>query len=80
MATRIANANHWPFALLVSLLGLTDRTEEAQRAIEGLLQRHPGYTIATARSNFFFCGDRDLVDRFLEGLRRAGLPERKRAR
>jgi TolB-like protein/Tfp pilus assembly protein PilF len=75
MATRIANANHGPFALLVSLLGLTDRTEEAQRAIEGLLQRHPGYTIATARSNFFFCGDRDLVERFLEGLRRAGLPE-----
>jgi TolB-like protein/class 3 adenylate cyclase/Tfp pilus assembly protein PilF len=75
LATRIPNANHWPFALLVSLLGLTDRTEESQRAIDGLLQRYPGYTIATARSDFFFCGDRDLVDRFLEGLRRAGLPE-----
>ena len=75
MATRIPNANHWPFALLVSLLGLTDRAEELRRAVDGLLQRYPGYTIATARSDFFFCGDRDLVERFLEGLRRAGLPE-----
>jgi len=75
LATRIPNANHGPFALLVSLLGLTNRTEESQRAIDGLLQRHPGYTVATARSNFFFCGDRNLVERFLEGLRHAGLPE-----
>jgi hypothetical protein len=40
-----------------------------------LLQRYPGYNVATARSDFFFCGDSDLVERFLEGLRRAGLPE-----
>ena len=29
-ATRIPNANHWPFAILVSLLGLMDRAEEAR--------------------------------------------------
>jgi TolB-like protein/Tfp pilus assembly protein PilF len=75
LAARIPNANHGPFALLVSLLGLTDRVEESQRAIDGLFQRYPGYTIATARSDSFYCGDRNLIDRFLEGLRRAGLPE-----
>jgi tetratricopeptide (TPR) repeat protein len=75
LAARIPNANHGPFALLVSLLGLTDRVEESQRAIDGLLQRYPGYTIATARSDSFYCGDHNLIDRFLEGLRRAGLPE-----
>ena len=61
--------------MLVSLLGLTDRAEEAPRAIDGLLERYPGYTVATARSDFFFCGDHDLVERYLEGLRRAGVPE-----
>ena len=74
-ATRIPNANHWPFAILVSLLGLMDRAEETPRAVDSLLERYPGYTVATARSDFFFCGDYDLVERYLEGLRRAGVPE-----
>ena len=74
-ATRIPNANHWPFAILVALLGLMARAEEARRAVDGLLERYPGYTVATARSDFFFCGDRDLVERYLDGLRRAGVPE-----
>jgi TolB-like protein/Tfp pilus assembly protein PilF len=74
-ATRIPNANHWPFAILVSLLALMDRAEEARRAVDGLLERYPRYTVATARSDFFFCGDHELVERYLEGLRRAGVPE-----
>ena len=74
-ATRIPNANHWPFAILVSLLGLMDRAEETPRAVDSLLERYPGYAVATARSDFFFCGDHNLVERYLEGLRRAGVPE-----
>ena len=74
-AARIPNANHGPFAILVSLLGQTDRTEETCRAVDGLFERYPGYTVATARSDFFFCGDNELVERYLEGLRRAGVPE-----
>jgi class 3 adenylate cyclase/TolB-like protein/Tfp pilus assembly protein PilF len=75
MATRIPNANHWPFALLVSFLAIKQRSQDMRRAVGALLQRHPNYSVATARSDFFFCGDNDLVERFLEGLRRAGLPE-----
>ena len=75
IAARIPNANHWPFALLVSLLAIKQRSAETVRAADVLLQRYPGYSLATARSDFFFCGDSDLVERFLQGLRRAGLPE-----
>lgn len=51
-----------------------DRAEEARREVDMLLERYPGYTVATARSNLFFYGDHDLVERYLEGLRRAGVP------
>ena len=38
-ATRIPNANRWPFLVLASLLGLMDRVEEARRALSTLLER-----------------------------------------
>ena len=75
VATRIPNANHWPFALLASLLAIRGRSHDAQRAVDVLLERYPGYSVATARSDFFFCGDQALVQRYIKGLRRAGLPE-----
>ena len=76
-ATRIPNANRWPFLVLASLLGQTDRCDEARRAIDALLERSPaGFSLADAQSEFFFCGDEALARRYIEGLRRAGLPEK----
>jgi hypothetical protein len=40
-----------------------------------LLARHPDYSIATAREDFFFCPDPAQIARFVEGLRRAGVPD-----
>jgi TolB-like protein len=75
-ATRIPNANRWPFLVLVSLLGRTDRAEEARRAVADLLERSPsGFSLANARSEFFFCGDEALRRLYIDGLRRAGLRE-----
>jgi len=74
-ATRFPNANHWPFLVLASLLGLMDRAEDAGRAIDALLERKPDFTMASAHSEFFFCGDTGLTERYLDGLRRAGVPE-----
>lgn len=74
-AMRVPTTNHWPFATLAALLGLMGRTEEARRAVDGLLGKYPAYTIATAQSDFFFCDDQVLVGRYLDGLRRAGIPE-----
>jgi hypothetical protein len=68
--------NRWPFLVLASLLGLTGRTEDARRALNTLLERsHPEFSMADAQSEIFFCGDQALAERYLDGLRRAGLPE-----
>jgi len=38
-----------------------------------LLQRKPNYSTATARQELFFCNDVGFIDRFVEGLRIAGI-------
>ena len=40
-----------------------------------LLKRKPNYSTETARQQFFFCNDADFVDRFVEGLRVAGVSD-----
>lgn len=73
-ATRVPNAKAWPYLMLISALGLMDRIEEARRVVAALLEKEPDYTLEVARSDFFFCADQAVVDRCLDGLRRAGLP------
>jgi TolB-like protein/predicted Zn-dependent protease len=72
---RVPNAKHWPFAVQAAALGLLGRESDARRAVAELLTRQPGYSAATARSDFFFCRDQERVEHFIDGLRRAGLPE-----
>jgi hypothetical protein len=72
---RAPNAKHWPVAVKAAALGLLGREAEARRAVADLLARHPDYTTAVARSDFFFCRDTARIERFVEGLRRAGVPE-----
>jgi tetratricopeptide (TPR) repeat protein len=74
-AMRVPTTNRWPFATLASVLGLMGRADEAHRAAEALLAKYPMYNLATAQSDFFFCSDDVLVDRYLDGLRSAGIPE-----
>ncbi|WP_439577301.1 winged helix-turn-helix domain-containing tetratricopeptide repeat protein [Elioraea sp.] len=73
--TRLPNAKHWPFVVLGSALGLMGRASETPPVLAELMRRQPGYTLTTTRSDFFFCGDAALIERCLEGLRRAGVPE-----
>jgi TolB-like protein len=73
--TRLPNAKHWPFVVLAAALGLMGRASEAPPIVAELMRRAPGYTLATTRSDFFFCGDVALIERCVEGLRRAGVPE-----
>ncbi|HEV7268377.1 MAG TPA: tetratricopeptide repeat protein [Falsiroseomonas sp.] len=74
-AARVPNAKHWPFAVQAAALGLLGREAEARRAVAELRRRYPEYTIAAARADFFFCRDAARIERFVEGLRRAGVPE-----
>lgn len=73
--SRLPNAKHWPFVVLAAALGLMGQVSETLPVVAELMRRQPGYTLATVRSDFFFCGDTALIDRCVEGLRRAGVPE-----
>jgi TolB-like protein/DNA-binding winged helix-turn-helix (wHTH) protein len=79
-AIRIPNTTHWPAATLIALLGLLDRSAEAAPAVKEMLEKYPDYSVTVARDDFFFCDDAALVERFLDGLRRAGIPELTAAR
>lgn len=74
-ATRVPNAKLWPHMMLVAALGLMGRDEEARRALAALLEKAPGFTVEAARADFFFCADQGLIERCLDGLRRAGLTD-----
>ena len=74
-AARIPNANHRPLLMLAAILGVRGRIDDAGRAVKAALERTPGFTLTDARSEIFFCGDAALAERYLTGLRRAGLRE-----
>jgi len=74
-AVRLPNASYRAFATLVAALGLLGRPEEARPWREELLRRMPGYSCAYALGEFFFGANDALVERFVAGLREAGVPE-----
>lgn len=75
-ATRQPNVTYQAFATLASSLGLLGEATQAKAVAAELLQRKPNYSAATARQEFFFCNDVGFIDRFVEGLRTAGIPAR----
>jgi hypothetical protein len=74
-AIRQPNATYWPYATLLATHGLLSDTVNARPILEQLLQHQPDYTCSFARQDFFYCTDEDFVNRYVEGLRRAGVPE-----
>src|SRR6476620_3115925 len=72
-ATRQPNVTYQAFASLSASLGLLGERTQAKVAAVELLQRKPNYSIETARQEFFFCNDAGFIDRFIEGLRVAGV-------
>ena len=73
-ACRHPHATYWTNATLAATLGLLGREEEAAEAVTELLGRKPEYSQAHARDDLFFCANQDFVERYIEGLRRAGVP------
>jgi tetratricopeptide (TPR) repeat protein len=72
--TRTPNATYWPFATVTASLGLLGAREEAQAAAAALLDRKPDYSCSFAREDLFFCANKTFIDRYAEGLARAGVP------
>jgi len=74
-ATRVPNAHYWAFAHRVSALGHLGRSDELARAMSDLLQRKPDFSATFARKRLFYLKDRDQLELYLEGLRRAGISD-----
>jgi TolB-like protein/DNA-binding winged helix-turn-helix (wHTH) protein/Flp pilus assembly protein TadD len=72
-ATRQPNATYQAFATLAASLGLLGDRTQAETVAAELLQRKSNYNIETARQEFFFCNDVGFINRFVEGLRVAGI-------
>ncbi|WP_245631441.1 winged helix-turn-helix domain-containing protein [Limimaricola hongkongensis] len=65
----------WPGWLLASSLAQAGRTDEAAAIIQAAEGRRPESSIAAVAQSLDGWSDRDSRERFLDGLRRAGLPD-----
>lgn len=74
-ATRVPNAHYWAFAHRVSALGHLEQPDELATAVAELLQRKPDFSCSFARKRLFYIRDPHQLELYLEGLRRAGVPE-----
>jgi TolB-like protein/DNA-binding winged helix-turn-helix (wHTH) protein len=74
-ATRVPNAHYWAFAHRVSALGHLKHSEDLRVAIGELLQRKPDFACGFARKRLFYVKNAEQLELYIEGLRRAGIPE-----
>jgi len=74
-ASVIPNRQYWTTAHRAVALGRLGRTDEAARAVDDLLEECPHFTVAYARRKLFFLKRADQLDLYLDGLRKAGVPE-----
>ncbi|MDH3212294.1 MAG: adenylate/guanylate cyclase domain-containing protein [Myxococcales bacterium] len=61
-------------SLLAAGCAQRGRMDEARSAVQAVLRLDPGYSLSTVRSAYP-SGDPDFLERYLDGLRRAGLKE-----
>jgi len=67
----------WPYVHLTAALGQLGRVKEAHKAVDELRKRRPGLSVAGVRSwPHNQSRSEESLAHMLEGLRRAGLPER----
>ena len=74
-ATRVPNCHYWPFAHLVAALGHLQRDSELAGALADLRHRKPTFSCSFARERLFYIKNPEHLERYLEGLRKAGLTE-----
>lgn len=74
-ATRIPNAHYWAFAHRVAALGHLGKPQDVAFAVGELLQRKPDFTCSFARKRLFYIKSPEQLELYIEGLRRAGIPE-----
>jgi hypothetical protein len=71
----VPNAHCWAFAHRVSALGQLERPDDLRVAVGELLQRKPDFSCGFARKRLFYVKDPGQLALYVEGLRKAGIPE-----
>lgn len=72
---QIPKALYWAHAHLVSALGHMDDAEQARLALADLRRIKPGFTVRFARERLFYLKRDEQLALYLDGLRKAGVPE-----
>lgn len=72
-AVQVPNAHYSAQANLLAALGHTGDRARIARARHALLRARPDFTLDLARSRLFYLKSRSQLDRYLEGLTRAGI-------
>ena len=74
-ATRVPNCHYWPFAHRVAALGYLQRPKELEAAVGELMKRKPEFSCSFARERLFYIKEPAHIERYVEGLRRAGFAQ-----
>lgn len=74
-ATCVPNCHYWAFAHRVAALGHLTDAKRIEAAVTELLGRRPDFTCRFARERLFYINSDEQLDLYLEGLRKAGIPE-----
>jgi TolB-like protein/class 3 adenylate cyclase/Flp pilus assembly protein TadD len=74
-SVRHANATHWAFATLTSILGAQNKVEDTVIAKRELLAMKPGYSCRFANDELGVPVDENFKKQYVNGIRKAGLPE-----
>ncbi len=75
-SVQIPNVQYWARAHLVSALGHLGEKEQADRALAELANVKPEFSLGFARKHLFYLKRDDQLETYLDGLRKAGVPER----
>ena len=72
-AVQVPNAHYSAHANLLAALGHTGDRSRIERARSALLRAKPDFKLELAHARLFYLKSRDQLDRYLEGLTRAGI-------
>ncbi len=73
-AILIPRSSFWANSILVAALGHLDRNDEAKAAVAELLRRKSDFSCQYARARVLRLKDPALLDHYVNGMRKAGLP------
>jgi len=74
-AVRKPNADVWAYSTLAAVLGHLATLDEARSALEELLKRKPDFSLGLVRRLVLYNKIPAHLELYLDGLRKAGLPE-----